>query len=462
MCEPLALPCASPTLRACTPNGKTLASNTTLHKSTTSRGLVRHTHTWYCTADSFILDCYTCSSTVCHQLCQHSIACKAQSAQILSTSQSPLSDLCRCIFPTPETGSTAAVASTTCALDSAADKRSASYSPVHRLHLASSSPAAGGHAAGSTPEELQSVSAVAADTHSDAELQPATAERWVAAGTAQPEATAGTGVEASGEAAAAALGLAGNPIIVRDGQQGAAWREQPVCSTAGSLEDSAFVGHGIGGSGSAGQDAAVAAAAGQQQGWLRVPWLRARGGNKASKVCKAPLWHHKCHYTKFCLTGFVMTGFWWHFACGWIQCLCTHCCCCMLTTWALLQAVDACECCTICSTMLCLSCRGIMYSWTMAICDKPIDSVSIANSRTCFWSTACRLCSHHCHCWCRYMLVTRQEVQQAGLMCYGAKMGSSRQALGINCMRAKRTGPALQAICRKPLLVSGACCMDKS
>ena len=259
-------------------------------------------------------------------------------------SQRPLSDLCRCIFPTPETGSAAAVASTTHAPDSAADKRSASYSPVHRLHLASSSPAAGGHAAGSTPEELQSVSAVAADTHSDAELQPATAERWVAAETAEPEAPAAAGVEASGEAAAAALGLAGDPVTVRDGQQGAAWAEQPVCSTAGSLEDSAFVGHDLtpgyprlnheirgdpvpgsarqdaavatagsledsafvghdlGVSISAGQDAEVATAAGQRQGRFRVPWLMARGGSKAAKVCRILLWHHRS------VPGLNMTG----------------------------------------------------------------------------------------------------------------------------------------------------------
>lgn len=268
-------------------------------------------------------------------------------------SQRPLSDLCRCIFPTPETGSTAAVASTPRALDSTADKRSASYSPVHRLHLASASPAAGVHAAQATPEDLRLVSAAAAGTHPDAELQQATAmaERWGAAERAEPEGPAAAGVEASGEAAAAALGLAGDLTTVRDGQQGAAWAEQPVCSTGGSLEDSAFVGHDLtpgypwltpgvrgdpvlasarqdaavptagsledsafvdadlGVSISAGQDAEVATAAGQRQGRLRVPWLMGRGGSKATKVCNPLLWHHRCQYNRFCTIGLDWTGF---------------------------------------------------------------------------------------------------------------------------------------------------------
>jgi len=185
---------------------------------------------------------------------------------------------------------------------------------VHRLHTSTGQNAAGPDAAdspsraplgplqaavGSAPEQADAVAAAAAPVGDDAAA-------------VSPAEAAG---ESAGQADSASVAVAADcvPPAMGVSLQGQAWAEQPVCSTAGSLEDSAFVGRDLSVSEGVVHQTAVQAAAKQQQGSalvgrdlsvsegvihqtavqaahgpqhnrFRMPWLMARGGSKASKV----------------------------------------------------------------------------------------------------------------------------------------------------------------------------------
>jgi len=183
---------------------------------------------------------------------------------------------------------------------------------VHRLHTSSGQHAAGPDAAGSLSRvplgPLQSAVGSAPE-HKDAVA--------AAAAPVSDDATAVSAAEAAGESAgqagSASLVVAEDCPAIGGSLKGQAWGEQPMCSTAGSLEDSAFVGCDLSVSEGVVHQTAVQAAAKQQQGSafagydlsvsqgvvhqtaeqaalaqqhnrFRMPWLMARGGSKASKV----------------------------------------------------------------------------------------------------------------------------------------------------------------------------------
>ncbi|DBA94182.1 TPA: hypothetical protein ACH3X1_001813 [Trebouxia sp. C0004] len=160
--------------------------------------------------------------------------------------------------------------------------QAASSSPVHRLHSSTGQHAAGPDAAQSTSKEL---GALQAAVGSAAQQTDAVAAAIAPAG---DDATAVSAAEAAGESAVHAdtarfAAVADSPAV-EGSLQGQAWAEQAACSTAGSLEDSAFVGRDLSVSEAVVHHTALQAAAGHQHDRFRMPWLMARRGSKASKV----------------------------------------------------------------------------------------------------------------------------------------------------------------------------------
>ena len=192
----------------------------------------------------------------------------------------------------------------------AAAHKAASVSHVHRLRTSSGQHAAGPDAVGSPSRvPLGPLQAAVAAEQADA-VAAAAAPVGDDASAVSPAEAAG---ESAGQADPASFAVAADCPAIGGSLQGQAWAEQPACSTAGSLEDSAFVGCDLSASeGVVHQTAAQAAdgqqhnsafvgcdlsasegvvhqtavqtAAGQQHNRFRMPWLMARGGSKASKV----------------------------------------------------------------------------------------------------------------------------------------------------------------------------------
>jgi len=164
----------------------------------------------------------------------------------------------------------------------AAAHEAASSCHVHRLHTSTGQHAAGPDADRSSSRELGPLQAAvgSAATRTDA-----VAAAFAAVG---DDATAVSAAEAAGESAVhtdtANFAVAADCPAIEGSLQGQAWAEPPAFSTAGSLEDSAFVGRDLSVSEGVVHQTAVQAAAGQQQNRSRMPWLMARGGSKASKV----------------------------------------------------------------------------------------------------------------------------------------------------------------------------------
>ncbi len=159
---------------------------------------------------------------------------------------------------------------------------------MHRLHTSTGQHAAAPDAAGSPPREP--LGALQAAIGSAAEQADEVA---AAVASVSDHATAVSAAEAAGgsavQADSASLAVAADCPAIGGSLQGQAWGEQPVCSTAGSLEDSAFVqGHDLSMSEGVVHQTAVQAADGQQHNSFRMPWLMARGGSKASKVGPVP------------------------------------------------------------------------------------------------------------------------------------------------------------------------------
>ncbi len=153
---------------------------------------------------------------------------------------------------------------------------------MHRLHTSTGQHAAGPDAAGSPSRELGPLQAAIG---SSAEQADAVAAAVAPVG---DDATAVSAAEAAGKSAvqadSASLAVVADCPAIEGSLQGQAWAEQPACSTAGSLEDSAFVGRDSSVSEGVVHQTTVQAAAGQQHQRFRTPWLMARGGSKASKV----------------------------------------------------------------------------------------------------------------------------------------------------------------------------------
>lgn len=167
-------------------------------------------------------------------------------------------------------------------LRATAAHQAASSSHVHCSHTSTGQHAAGPDAAGSPLWELEPLHAAVGFAP---EQTDAAAAAVVPVG---DDATAVSAAEAAGESAVhadtAISAMATDFPAVRGSLQGQAWAEQPACSTAGSLEDSAFVGHDLSVSEGVVHQTALQPAAGQQHNRFRTPWLMARGGSKASKV----------------------------------------------------------------------------------------------------------------------------------------------------------------------------------
>ena len=178
---------------------------------------------------------------------------------------------------------------------------------MHRLHTSTGQHAAGPDAVG--PPSRVPLGPLQAPVGFAPEQTDAVA---AAAAAVSDDATAVSPVEAAGESAvqagSASFAVAADCPAIGGGLQAQAWGEQPVCSTAGSLEDSAFVGcvssvsegvvqaaagqqqdsafvgRELSGSEGVAHKTAVEAVDGQQHNRFRMPWLMARGGSKASKV----------------------------------------------------------------------------------------------------------------------------------------------------------------------------------
>ena len=191
--------------------------------------------------------------------------------------------LTRCVFQTISTAEpNGPIPGSAHSPRAAAAHEAASGSHVHRLHTSTGQHAAGPDAAQSTSRELGPLQAAVG---SAAEQTGAVAAAFAPVG---DDATAVSAAEAAGESAVqadtASFAVAACSPAIEGSSQAQAWAEQPACSTAGSLEDSAFAGHDLSVSEAVVHQTAVQAAAEQQRNRFRRPWLMARSGSKASKV----------------------------------------------------------------------------------------------------------------------------------------------------------------------------------